>query len=166
MRHLHKLGATAFNTHYTILNVSSYLLSVLLRARGIDPKELSLHLNTSLRTAQRYTYNSHQQSKACLTNIYNCLSFIKYPLGDFFKEAELFLNNKSEVALYDLKQNKFIQYTKAEYDQIEFRQEELDAIIKQRAYIVRKCGFTFVRPFLPELDNTISQYPPHMIIGT
>lgn len=165
MRHLHKLGATAFDTHYTILNVSSYLLSLLIKTRGVDPKELSEAMCTSLRTAQRYTYNSHSHSKPCLTNIYNCLSFIKYPIGDFFREVDEFLNNRSEIALYDLKENKLTHYTKVEYEDLKLRQEDLDVIIRQRAYIVEKCGFTFVRPYLPELDNAISQYPTHMILG-
>ena len=165
MRHLHKLGATAFDDQYTILNVSSYLLSILIKTRSVDPKELSEVLGTSLRTAQRYAYNSHNKSKPCLTNIYNCLVFIKYPIGDFFREVEEFLNNESQIALYDLKENKLTHYTEVEYLNLNLCQDDLNRIIKQRAYIVEKCGFTFVRPYLPELDNAISRYPIHMIIG-
>lgn len=165
MRHLHKLGATAFDDQYTILNVSSYLLSVLIKTRGVDPKELSQAIHTSLRTAQRYAYDSHNSSKPCLTNIYNCLLFIKYPIGDFFREVDEFLKNKSEIALYDLKENKLSHYTQIDYLNLELRQEDLNAVIKQRASIVRKCGLVFVRPYLPELDNEISKYPVHMFTG-
>ena len=41
MRHLHKLGATAFDDLYTVIGVSAYLLSILLKAVSTDPKELS-----------------------------------------------------------------------------------------------------------------------------
>ena len=66
---------------------------------------------------------------------------------------------------YDLKENKLTHYTEVEYLNLNLCQNDLNRIIKQRAYIVEKCGFTFVRPYLPELDNAISRYPIHMIKG-
>lgn len=165
MRHLHKLGATAFDDLYTVIGVSAYLLSILLKSVSTDPKELAEGIGVSLRTAQRYVYNSHRGSTPCLSSIYRCLKYIDIPLGSFFQEVEYFKDNRIHIALYDLKHKKIIHYTEDEYQSLKHDEDALKQTIRDRKVIVEKCGMTFVRPYLPEIDNEISKFPSHMIKG-
>lgn len=165
MRHLSKLGATAFDDQYTVVDVSAYLLSVRLRTISVDPKKLSEGIGVSLRTAQRYVYNSHKTSVPCLSSIYRCLKFIGVSLGTFFKDVDRFLDNKTHIAFYDLKKNKVIQHTKDEYESIEYDKSLLERSMKVRKNIIEKCGLVFVRTCISEVDNEISQFPSHMIKG-
>ncbi len=87
------------------------------------------------------------------------------PLGSFFQEVEYFKDNRIHVALYDLKDKKFIHYTKDEYQSLKHDEDALKQTIRDRKVIVEKCGMTFVRPYLPEIDNEISKFPSHMIKG-
>ena len=65
----------------------------------------------------------------------------------------------------DLKDKKVIHYTKDEYQSLKHDEDALKQTIRDRKVIVEKCGMTFVRPYLPEIDNEISKFPSHMIKG-
>lgn len=165
MRHLNKLAIVPYEGRYDVVSVSSYLLSIRLKTIGVDSKELSNAIGMSPRNAQRYIYNSYYKSIPCLSSIYNCLKFANISLSKFFKDVEYFMSNQVYIALYDFKKDKVNHYSKKEYEALEFNQKDLNAAISERKYIVEKCGLKFVKPFIAELDNNISQYPIHMIKG-
>lgn len=166
MRHLLKLGVTAFDDQYTVNNVSAYLLSIRLRSTSTNPKDLSEFLHSSQRNAQRYIYNSNQRGGFCLRTAYGCLRYVGVSLEVFFKDVDMFLEHKYHAALYDLETNSLTFFTKEEYEERQYDVEVLKDTIVTRTKFVGKWGLDISRPHLGEIENTISKYPSHVIEET
>lgn len=163
MRHLHKLGATTFNDQYLAVHVSAYLLSVRLKSVSSDPKELSEKLSVSMRSAQRYIYNSYAHRGLCLNALERCLNIIGISLSSFFKEVDMFIEGKFQIALYDLETDTLSFFMEDEYNSLEFDESVLIETIKERDRFINKCGLEIAKGSLASYDNVISKFPVEMI---
>lgn len=163
MKHLHKLGATKFNDQYLAVHVSAYLLSVRLKSVAADPKELSEKLNVSVKSAQRYIYNSYAHRGLCLNALERCLNIMDISLSSFFKDVDTFISGKYHIALYDLETDTLSFYTEDEYSSLILDEEVLIRSISERTRLINKCGLSLGKEAVISLDNAISKFPSELI---
>ena len=169
MKHLYKLGIDQYtDKYYDINTTSAYLLSVFLKAYRVDPAALGESIGVSKRTAQRYVYNSYTDSLPSLSNIYNCLKHISFPLSEFFSYVELFIKNKSKAAVFNKKENNLVCFSEQQYIDFEKTQDSsiLYELISNRHKFINSCGLELIKGGLEHIEEQMNMYTTSLITST
>ena len=160
LKEISRIGIKPLENPRDKCQITHYLISVLLKGCALFPSELSQISTLSLKTSQRYFYNTRcsDRSLVDLDTLSVICELTGISLIDFFKNVQMFEENNSIAAVYT--KRGLVLLSKDQLHNDCFDEQKLTSLLKQRHKIVMSYG---LKEHNAEFLVALSQFPEQLL---